>query len=320
MNELRYQVQVICSQPDLEAERRVVEEALVAQNAFVCGFSYPRQTDNYLWKLNQNTLKDADYALVVVGGQYGSLSPTGVGYVHRNFAAAQASGKPILSLIYTGSQKQVVDGTDQKRLAELVVQLKQGNYLEWKDLEDLRSKAEIGFEELVDRHPSRGWVRPEFLAHNGGQEVKALRRQIGLLKKELENIRLGLGADDDSDMVDLPYQCKMFTGGTMTNVDGHARWPWHRVFLTVAPLLMDEVPESKVRAGFFDQILDAERDKLTQAMPTAHAFVDLKVPTNQFNGIKVKLRAQGLITIRQGKWKLTPLGEHRLLMQSEATH
>lgn len=319
MTEVRYQVQIVSMLKDLEKERRVIEEALAAQDAFSCGFSYPDYTEHYLWKLNQNSLSDADFVIVLLGNQYGPMSATGVGFVHRAYASAHAMGRPILSLAYRGDAKPMLDETDNKRLTELRNQLKKGLYIEWRNEDELRDGIERGFEQLVENHPARGWVRPENSVQNGDQQVKALRKQVALLRKELEKVRLGHQSEVDQapQFIDLYYECKVFYGGSMKTMNGHASWPLEKIFLAVAPTMMEETPESKIRTVLFEQLLDKEKPKLMHKVPDAHAFVDLKITSASFDNVRVKLRANGLMTFRQGKWKLTPLGEHRLLYLSE---
>ncbi len=319
MNEFRYQVLLIANEKDLTKEYRLAQETLAANHAFISGFPFPLHTDNYLWKLNQNGLNDADYVVIITGADYGSLSQTGVGFVHRLFASAQALNKPVLSLIYRGNEKEQGDATDQLRLAELEAQLLQGVVREWKNKDDLQMQLEIGFEKLVEHYPSRGWIRPEHLMSNAGQEVKALKRQLKLLKKELENQRQGEQSEEFQIPMTVPYQCKAFIGGNMKPIEHQVTLTAGWIFSALAPHMMDETAESKIRTSFFEQVLDHQRKYLGQKYPESHAFVDLKVPLSVFNSIKVNLRAHGLMTIRQGKWKLTPLGEHRLLSSAKAS-
>lgn len=322
MSDVRYQVQIVSMQMDLDKERRIVEEALAAQNAFYCGFSFPGHTDQYLWKLNQKTLSDSDFVVLLLGNQYGPMSATGVGFVHRTYASAHAMGRPILSLVYRGDAKPMADQTDLKRLEEFRTQLKKGLYIEWRNADELRDGIERGFEQLVENHPCKGWVRPEDRIQNVDQQVMALRKQVALLRKELEKVRLGSVPTDDKEQqtVALAYECKVFFGGTMKNVNGLTNWPLEKVFMVVAPSMMEETPENKIKTVLFDQVLEDEKPKLMRKIPQAHAIVDLKLSAQSLDTVRVKLRANGLMTFRQGKWKLTPLGEHRLLYLSEAEH
>jgi hypothetical protein len=322
MSDVRYQVQIVSMQTDLDKERRIVEEALSAQDAFYGGFSFPDHTDHYLWKLNQKTLSDTDFVVILLGNQYGPMSATGVGYVHRTYASAYAMGRPTLSLVYRGDAKPTADETDFKRLEEFRAHLKKGLYIEWRNKDELRDAVERGFEKLVENNSAKGWVRPEDRIQNVDQQVMALRKQVALLRKELEKVRLGSGPTEDKEQqsLSLAYECKVFFGGTMKNINGLANWSLEKLFMTVAPSMMEEIPENKIKAVLFDQILETERPKLMRQVPQAHAIVDLKLASQSLDTIRVKLRANGLMTFRQGKWKLTPLGEHRLLYLSEAEH
>ncbi|WP_428240432.1 DUF4062 domain-containing protein [Gynuella sp.] len=317
MSDLSYQVMVGSTQADLSSETRMVQECLVAQGANVSGFSFPKHTDNYLWKLNLNCLNNADYLYLIVGHQYGPLSPTGVGYMHRLFASAQATNKPIVSLIYNGQNKPYGNAADKTRLHEFVNQLKMADHYFWHDQSTLLHATETSYELMLDKAPARGWVRPEHVSKHSGQEVNILRRQIALLKKEMEQLRQNRLQPLFDQKVTLPYQCKCFYGGTLKTINHHTEWSLDEIFLAIAPIVMDEQSEAKVRSSFFDQVLDQEKPALGRMAPEAHAFVDLKIPQNTFYSIKVLLRSYGLVAVRKGAWKLTPYGEQCALNRVE---
>lgn len=314
----RYQVLIVNSQVDLAAERRAVEETLVGLGAFVSGFSFPRQTDNYLLKLNQLCLADADYVVIITNQQYAPTSAAGVSYVHQLYAAALAKKIPVLSLIYKGIEKTVLNDHDSRLLQEFVSQLKEGYYFEWHNIDGLRHAAERGFEKLIDKHKVKGWHRATGVVTPDSKAILALENQIALLKEALAQER-GKKADPLSETeVEIDYQCKAFYGGTMKNLTGNARWSWSRVFLAVAPEMMEQTKENRIRSLLQEQLLEAEKPALNKRLPQAHAFVDLRISTAMFNAIKVNLRAQNLIEVNQSQWKLTPIGEHRLLSHANA--
>lgn len=316
-----YQVMVISSQVELEAERRAVEETLVAHGAFVSGFSFPRLTDNYLLKLNQLCLASVDYAIILTNQQYSPSSAAGVGYVHQLYAAAAAKKIPIFSLIYKGMEKSAINEDDTRKLKEFVSLLKEGHYYEWHNLDGLRHATERGYEKLLENYKAKGWHRNENVIAADTKVVNSLKNQITLLQDALEKARSQKSSDysESSDSnVSLDYQCKAFYGGTMKNLTGTVSWPLNRIFLAVAPQMMEETKESTIKIALQEQLLETEKMLLKKKVPQAHAFVDLRISTSTFNAIKVNLRAQSLVIVKQGKWELTPLGEHRLLSQAKA--
>jgi len=313
-----YQVMVISSQVELEAERRAVEESLVAQGAFVSGFSFPRQTDNYLLKLNQLCLAAVDYVVILTNRQYSPSSAAGVGYVHQLYAAAVAKKIPILSLIYKGMDKSIINEDDTRKLKEFVSLLKEGDYYEWHNLDGLRHATERGYEKLIENHKARGWHRNENVVSADTKVINSLKNQISLLQDALEKERSNQSTEASDVKITLDYQCKAFYGGTMKNITGTVSWLWNSVFLAVAPQLMEDTKESTIKIALQEQLLESEKIHLEKKVPQAHAFVDLRISTSTFNAIKVNLRAQSLVIVKQGKWKLTPLGEHRLLSQAKA--
>lgn len=259
MEDKHYQVMVICSQVELEQERRAVEESLVALGAFISGFSFPRLTDNYLLKLNQLCLADADYVIIITNRQYSPSSAAGVGYVHQLYAAALAKKIPVLSLVYKGMEKSIVNEEDARKQQEFVTQLKDGFYYEWHNVDGLRHATERGYEKLSENHKARGWHRNENVISADAKVVNSLKNQISLLKDALEKERnKGSKHVADGD-VEIDYQCKAFYGGTMKNLTGTLRWSWNRVFLAVAPQMMEETKENSIKSVLFEQLLESEK-------------------------------------------------------------
>lgn len=317
MPQNRLQIAIISADHELEMEQRLVGETLVKLGAFVNGFSFLDDSDTERLKLNQKCLADADYAIVLTNMRYAPLSPGGAGFVHQMYAAAQAKGIPVLSLIYKGVQKSSLNADDYRRQQDFVSLLKEGNYYEWHNAEGLRHATEKAFQKLSDNYPSGGWVRGEAgTKSEGSQGNKDL--QITLLSKALEEERGKRVVEIDTTEVAVEYVCKAFYGGTMKTETGIVKLSWNELFLTVGPQLMNPTRESNFRTVLCDQLLEKEKAALQKRLPQAHAFVDLRIQTTLFNVVKVNLAAQGLIELQQGLWQLTPFGEHQLMRQAKS--
>ena len=120
-------IMVASLEREMHAARKTVFEAIFGMSGIPVGLAYPLTPANYLLKLNQQCITDADYLLLIIGEEYGALSDKGVGYLHATYASALAQRKPIVSLIYQGRQKlSHLDEFDQKRLAGFIQQLQKG--------------------------------------------------------------------------------------------------------------------------------------------------------------------------------------------------
>ena len=315
MSQSRLQIVVISAAHELESERRLVCETLVGLGAFVSGFSFPDASDTDRLKLNQKCLADADYAIVLTNLRYAPLTPGGAGFVHQMFAAIQAKNIPMLSLVYKGVHKSILNEDDANRQSDFVSLLKTGNYYEWHNAEGLRHATEKALEKLTANHPAGGWIRA---GKNGaaGDESQSSDRQVKLLEQALKVARANLAVEVDNTEVTIDYDCKVFYGGTMKNESGVVKLKWNEVFLALGPQLLNPTRESSVRTVLGDQILEREKANLKKRFHQAHAFVDLRIQTSLFNIIKVHLMAQGLVELRHGQWQLTPLGEHNLMRQA----
>jgi len=319
MSQSRLQIVVISAAHELEDDRRLVCETLVGLGAFVSGFSFPDVSDTDRLKLNQKCLADADYAIVITNLRYAPLTPGGAGFVHQMVAAIQAKNIPMLSLVYKGVHKTILNDDDARRQADFVSLLKAGHYYEWHNAEGLRHATEKAYEKLHTNYPAGGWIKKGTDADSGdGNASVSTDRQIALLKAALADARANKKLEVDNSEVTIDYDCKVFYGGTMKNESGRVNLTWNDIFLALGPQLLNPSRENSVRTVLGDQILEREKASLKRRFPQAHAFVDLRLQTNLFNVIKVNLMAQGLVAMKQGQWQLTALGENHLLRQASS--
>ncbi|GGX59962.1 DUF4062 domain-containing protein [Saccharospirillum salsuginis] len=298
----------------LQKERSALFEALMAQGCIPTGLPFPAVAANYLWKLNQIAINDADYVFLLIGREYGPLSEKGVGYLHQTYAAARAAHKTVVSFIYTGDEKPVLSEIDQTRLTELIAQAKTGINYEWDSEETLRDKAELAVEYVLETYPQPGWCRALDEPHEN-RELEALREQVAQLKREMEKDRADTIADlsllhDPKSVWKTRFNCKAFREGQLKVLSGELSVPWKTVFGWLAAPLLTPIPENKVFTLLSEYMQPLALQDIKRRWRGSHAVADVKPDRASFDQLKLQLRGTELIRFDdQGRWRLTEAGE-----------
>lgn len=321
----RNMVMIGSLQRHLEAELRVLHEAVVGQRAIPVGLSYPTLPANYIHKLNLQTLADADYLMLLIGTEYGAVSDKGVGFLHTLYAAAQVVKKPVISLVFNGQSNRSVDELDRKRLDGFLALLDPEFIYPWQDQDSLRDAAERGLENVIERFPFAGWQRApasedsQQSTGNGSIEMQTLRDEIAMLQTKLRDVSQA----PQGKLPDLKsewglwkgkYQFNAFREGRLKLFDGAQFITGEELFRWLAPSLMSGVSESKVRSVVVRNIQPGVLKEAKRLWPGSHAVSDIRLLDESIDSLKISLRSLGLIQFDpKGRWMITQLGEELAL-------
>lgn len=94
---------------------------------------------------------------------------------------------------------------------------------------------------------------------------------------------------------------------------------WNDIFSAVAPLMIDEAPDYKIKNGLCSFVMERNRERLQKRKElVGYGLSEFQVKDDSFQTIKVQLRALGLISKSQRQrsvkdtdtyWALTPYGD-----------
>ncbi len=320
MSERRMMVMLASLERNLVKERRIITEAILGQGGLKVGLSYPALPANYLHKLNLTCLDDSDYVVILLGNEYGSLTPQGVSYVHAIYATAQASRKRVISLIYTGSSMVRSDPFDQKRLQGLKDLLKTTSVYFWKNSEELRDCAERALEDMFESYPSTGWVK------SNSQTSTEQQQLIDQLNHQVTHLKMQLTQKDNDRQLDftlndtpwsVSYTCNAFREGRLKQIQDNLSLDMSQVFQWIAVPLLTPMTEAKLKATLSNHLVAQALSGAKKNWIGCHAVSDIKISSSSFNDLKLKLRKQNLIRFDiNGRWMLTSMGEQIVLSGS----
>jgi hypothetical protein len=98
--EKRYQVFISSTFTDLKEERQAVLKAILELNHMPAGMELFPATDNTAWELIEDIIEGSDYYVLIIGGRYGSLDETGIGFTEKEYDYAVSLKKPVIPLFH----------------------------------------------------------------------------------------------------------------------------------------------------------------------------------------------------------------------------
>jgi Domain of unknown function (DUF4062) len=337
--EKRYQVFVSSTYEDLREERQEVIQALLELDCIPAGMELFPAADDDQWTLIKKVIDDCDYYCVIVGGRYGSLSPSGISYTQMEYEYAVQQGKPVIGFIHrdpgqisAAKSEQTEEGRMKLQAFREIVQRKMCKF--WSTPEELGSVMSRSLVKLIGSRPAVGWVRGNLVPDESStREILRLRKQIDELEAELERTRFqapygseNLAQGEDGFDLHFVYSTarQEKLEGTRISRDvpagqysAYVVVTWNRIFSLISPLMMDEAKESQLKTNIDDYIRSQVLTTLREQHPD-EKIKTINVIAEDFQTIKVQLRALGLITRSEKPrsvkdpatyWTLTPYGE-----------
>jgi hypothetical protein len=227
---------------------------------------FPAANDDQ-WTLIKKVIDDCDYYIVVIAGRYGSLGPGGMSYTEMEYRYALEKGIPRIGFIHKNprtipqgrSESDPEKQTKLKKFCEFV-QKKVCRYSD--NPSDLESNVSRSLINLINDVPATGWVRADQISESDPAEILRLRKRIEELETGIEASRITAPPGTDrlaqgDDLFEIT-----FTASTVKDTEqGPFTIPvkefyretflttWNEIFSSIAPLMIDEAPENKIKEG-----------------------------------------------------------------------
>jgi hypothetical protein len=333
--EIKYQVFVSSTYRDLKDERQEVIQALLELDCIPVGMELFPAADDDQWTLIQRLIDDCDYYILIIGGRYGSVNSEGISYTQMEYEYALKKGIPIISFLHKEPDnipvgKSESDKELKQKLDDFKALAQQKMCKYYESAVDLGSIVSRSLVRLIKDKPQPGWVKATYIpSEESTKELLELTKQNELLKAELEKTKTNApeGTEDLSqgdDKVELTYSVKAQGNWEVGSVtyEYEISLSWNELFAEISPIMIDESPESPIRAKINGIIFSREYDELAKEFKKAKRVPnDFKINDNDFQTIKIQFRALNLITESIKKrgvhdkatyWKLTPFGDNMM--------
>ncbi|WP_353170141.1 DUF4062 domain-containing protein [Acinetobacter rudis] len=330
MLDRRYQVFLITSGKDMQPEREVVMQTLMAMGFFIWGLE-SRSALGRAYSRRQ--IEDCDYVLLLLGSQYGELSASGIGYMHLEYIYAVTKQKPIIVFMHGSPSEraeklQEQDAELKKKFDDFRHQLLKevDHVVLYHNLRDLEQFARRYMPKLIEHHPTIGWVRP--------QSLQVFQDEIDHLKIKLAQARIEQDHEQLDPFLSLPivsidelfsfeYQMHAYQTNYIKELAMTKQLTWGALLKILSTVFRQAQAETLFSTVINDYLkhqalLDAQAE-----MPRVHTVAQVQIHSRALRSIKQQMYRNDWITPvgrddRQRKlWKMTNKG---LLLVKDISH
>lgn len=325
--EKKYQVFVSSTYEDLQEERKAVIEALLQMNCFPVGMEYFNAADDSQWDVIMSLIDECDYYVLIVAGRYGSIEEaSGKSYTQKEYEYAVKKGVPVISFVHSDiknlpSGKVDSDAEVVKKLDEFKKEISTKLWQKWDNKDSLASAVVLSLNKLIKSKPRTGWVRYVSLSAEANKQILALKEENEALKAKLKQVE-----DEDPKGIEDFQQGNDLVAITVSYYYIKRQYiklklSWDRIVSILAPVLVDEASEERMKSVFIDSIREDVLRTDKNYTPNHH-----RIEEESFQQIKVQLIALRIIEISDRKrtvkdtetyWHLTPYG-FRVMMNLKA--
>lgn len=323
----KYQVFVSSTYEDLQEERKAVMEALLQMNCFPVGMEYFNAADDSQWDVITSLIDECDYYVLIVAGRYGSIDEaSGISYTQKEYEYAVKKNVPVISFVYKDINQlpsgKVEHNPDVlKKLEEFKNEIGKKLWQTWDNKDSLASAVVLSLNKLIKSKPRTGWVRYVSLTAEANKQILELKEENEALKAKLKQVE-----DEDPKGIEAFQQGEDVVLISVSYYYGKRHYvkidlSWNRIVSIMAPILVDEASEEKMKTVFIESIRE---DILKEDKNYIHNLP--KIEEESFQQIKVQLIALRIIELSDRKrtikdketyWHLTPYG-FRVMMNLKA--
>lgn len=335
MDSKRYQVFVSSTFSDLLEERQEVMQALLELDCIPAGMELFPAANESQWSLIERVIDDCDYYIVIIGGRYGSIAEDGQGYTEKEYDYALHKGKPVLAFLHKDPGKIPSEKTETKdegkeKLRNFRSKVEKRLCKFWDSPKDLGSVVSRGLIQLIKSSPAVGWIKADQVTseETAKEIIKLKKENEGLREKIIESRQSAppgtekFAQGEDVYGIDLKLKTRLKNSYETKELTYTIPLSWNEIFSSMAPLMVDEATEGRLRHALEDWIEKSYKDEIVSDEKLINQELQrLSIQPSDFQIVKIQLRALGLITkstkSRSVKdtdtyWTLTPFGDQTM--------
>jgi len=326
----KYQVFVSSTYEDLRIERQEVIHALLELDCIPSGMELFPAADEDQWSLITGVIDECDYYVLILGGRYGSTNAGGTSYTEMEYRYALKTGKPIIAFLHKDPESLPKKNTEkteegQKKFKEFRELAQEKMCKFWETPAELGSVVSRSLIMLQRKNPGIGWVRGDLIpSQEASLEILELRKQIETLELTLEQARTQAPPGTEklakgTELFPISYTCSSSKMSEQYSWNPSIDVSWDDIFYSISPLMIHEANDMQLRNSL-DKVVKnfGEPYLLKSKEGNGHRFRNFSISDEDFQTIKVQIRALGLIrqndknrSVKDTKtyWTLTPYGD-----------
>jgi len=295
----RYQIFVSSTFKDLKEERQAVLRAILEMDHIPAGMELFPAADETAWDLIKDVIGQSDIYILIIGGRYGSLDVTGIGYTEKEYEYAIQEKKPVIALLHQNPDnlprgKTETEGAAWERLQKFRSDVESVHTCKyWASPEELKVQVILSLTAQIKRRPGIGWIRadqaasPEYF-----KKLEVARSRIEELEYQLKQVPTlpPPGTEElasGKDTVELVYEYLHGDDKVAVEDVHEATWDW--IFELIGPQMLQS---ETVLHELQNSLSKALRRIIDPKEPNIHSF---QLNPESFNMVKIQLYALGFI-------------------------
>ena len=314
----RYQVFVSSTFIDLKDAREQVFQTLMSMDCFPAGMELFPAMDEDQFNFIKRVIDDSDYYLLIVGGRYGSLSPTGFSYTEMEYDYAVKRGLKVVAFLHKKPDEIQAKFTEadpnlRKKLDSFRDKAATGRLVNfWEDPKELPGMVALSLGKTMKTYPAIGWVRADKVASEAILlEQNDLLKELERMKFELASINaLNRPIVDDiaglDETIRVPISWNAASGGRMYATKEFIEVTWGELFKRLAPEIQGLTAD-----GYVNYLLGKTLLRIKHPDSKYVATVDEEV----FKTVRIQLTALGFINVSR---QLTTKGDAAMFWELTA--
>ncbi len=332
----RYQVFISSTFSDLIDERQAALRAVLELDQMPAGMELFPAGDDSAWQLIRDVIDSSDYYALIVGGRYGSLDSQGIGYTEKEYEYAVSTGKPVIALLHQNPDnlprgKTETDENAWAKLQQFRLKVEERHTcVYWNSSEELKARLIVSLTSEIKRHPAVGWVRADQVP-SGARLEDLLREKERVQELEAQLAERSGPPPGTEDLLQGDDTFKIRVAFTAR--DAGASWggfrytaaiepTWNEIFAGVAPKLIGEASDSRLRAALKQFFSHITRENYAGDKDIAGKdLVEFAYDEQDVDTCIVQMRALGLVEESRRKrsvrdtdkyWMLTAYGDGQM--------
>ena len=294
----RYQVFVSSTFTDLQNVRAEIFKTLMSLDCIPAGMENFPAMDLEQFEFIKTIIDDCDYYLIIVGGRYGTPSPSGVSYTELEYDYAVSKGMKVIAFLHDDigslpSRDTEAEPALRTKLEAFREKLKSGRLVKfWKSADELNAHVATSLMQTIKIYPAVGWVRANRVTSEESlQELNDLRKELEVLRAKSVASEVPKPLVPNLAGLEAQVVVRLKGSGPFYQDDSIATvtTTWGEIFARMAPIVQVEPSDAAVSSALA-KLLWPKNQPYTQFIQ----FLD-----DDFGRIRIQFIALGLIEVSQ---------------------
>jgi len=311
---------------DLEDERADVIRTLLNMDCIPAGMELFPASDEEQFEYIKRVIDDCDYYLLIIGGRYGSISPSGLSYTELEYQYAVERGIKVVALIHSKPDqismgKSETDSSMKEKLDAFRREVSTSRLVKyWEKREELPGLVALNVQAAIKMFPATGWVRANKVSSEQAQgRLLSLEQENLNLRSKIQKIETIKGSEQvvlskDDEYFEIQYSCELTykDNNTKTTVTESLNMTWNELFKGLSQGLIQFGNNQMLNKALSTYIFPQAIHRIMEIHGTDATTSTITIDDASMGALLIQFRSLGYITFDGARWRLTEEGDNKI--------